>query len=207
MKRTLTTVAVLAFAVPLSACGSSSMSGMNHSTTATTKVLTAAAPAAGATAGAFNDADTAFAQGMIPHHEQAVEMADMALDLQTAAGPKVVALAKAIKAAQDPEITTIKGWLTAWGKDASGAMAGMNHPGGAMPGMMTAADMTSLGKAKAAEFDKSWETMMIAHHKGAIDMANTVIKDGKSADAKKLAAAVIKGQQAEIDQMTALLKG
>ena len=203
MKRTLIAVAVLALAVPLSACSKSTTAGTNQSTTEAAKASTAES----ATTGAFNDADTTFTQGMIPHHEQAVEMADMALDLQTAAGPKVVALAKAIKAAQDPEITTIKGWLTAWGKDASGAMAGMNHPGGAMPGMMTAADMTSLGKAKAAEFDKSWETMMIAHHKGAIDMANTVIKDGKSADAKKLAAAVIKGQQAEIDQMTALLKG
>ena len=207
MKRTLITVAVLALAVPLSACGKSTTAGINQSTTVATKASTAAAPAAAATTGAFNDADTAFAQGMIPHHEQAIEMADMALDPQTAAGPKIVALAKAIKAAQDPEIATMKGWLTAWGRDTSGAMAGMNHSGGAMPGMMTAADMTGLGKAKAAEFDKSWETMMIAHHKGAIDMANIVIKDGKSADAKKLAGAVIKGQQAEIDQMTALLKG
>ena len=207
MKRTLITVAVLAFAAPLSACGSSSMSGMNQSTTVATKASTAAAPAAGTTTGAFNDADTAFAQGMIPHHEQAIEMADMALDPQTAAGPKIVALAKAIKAAQDPEIATMKGWLTAWGKDASGAMAGMNHTSGAMPGMMTAADMTSLGKAKSAGFDKAWATMMTAHHKGAIDMANTVIKDGKFAATKTLAAAVVKGQQAEIDQMTALLKG
>ncbi len=203
MKRTLIAVAVLALAVPLSACSKSTTAGTNQSTTEAAKASTAAS----ATTGAFNDADTTFTQGMIPHHEQAVEMADMALDLQTAAGPKVVALAKAIKAAQDPEIATMKGWLTAWGKDASGAMAGMNHSGGAMPGMMTAADMTSLGKAKAAEFDKAWATMMIAHHKGAIEMANTVIKDGKSADVKKLAAAIVKGQQAEIVQMTALLKG
>ena len=207
MKRTLITVAVLALAVPLSACGTSSTAGINQSATVAAKASTAAAPAAGATTGAFNDADTTFAQGMIPHHEQAIEMADMALDPQTAAGPKVVALAKAIKAAQDPEIATMKGWLAAWGKDASGAMVGMNHSGGAMPGMMTAVDMTSLGKAKAAEFDKVWATMMIAHHKGAIDMANTVIKDGKFAATKTLAAAVVKGQQVEIDQMTALLKG
>ena len=201
MKPTMITAAVLALAIPLSACGSSSMSGMKATTVATM------AKGSGGQAAAFNDADTAFAEGMIPHHEQAIEMADMALDPTAGASAKITTIAKAIKGAQDPEIATMKGWLTAWGKDAPGDMAGMNMSGGAMPGMMTGADMTNLGRMKAVEFDKAWATMMIAHHKGAIDMAKTVIKNGKSADAKTLAAAVIKGQQAEIDQMTALLKG
>lgn len=201
MKPTMITAAVLALAIPLSACGSSSISSMKATTVATM------AKGSGGQAAAFNDADTAFAEGMIPHHEQAIEMADMALDPTAGASAKITTIAKAIKGAQDPEIATMKGWLTAWGKDAPGDMAGMNMSGGAMPGMMTGADMTNLGRMKAVEFDKAWATMMIAHHKGAIDMAKTVIKNGKSADAKTLAAAVIKGQQAEIDQMTALLKG
>ena len=201
MKLTMITAAVLALAIPLGACGSSSAVGTRATTVAAT-----AKDAAGKAA-AFNDADVAFAEGMIPHHEQAIEMADMALDPTAGASAKITTLAKAIKGAQDPEIATMKGWLTAWGKDASGGMAGMDHSMTAMPGMMTGADMTNLGRMKAVEFDKAWATMMIAHHKGAIEMANTVIKNGVSADPKTLAAAVIKGQQAEIDQMTALLKG
>lgn len=201
MKPTMITAAFLALAIPMGACGSSS----TVSTKATT-VATTAKDAAGQAA-AFNDADTAFAEGMIPHHEQAIEMADMALDPTAGASAKITTIAKAIKGAQDPEIAVMNGWLTAWGKDAPAGMAGMDHSTTAMPGMMTGADMTNLGRLTAVEFDKAWATMMIAHHKGAIAMAKTVIKNGKSADAKTLAAAVIKGQLAEIDQMTALLKG
>ncbi len=196
MKRNLFTISALAVGLPLAACGSST-----SKSTATTVIAGAAAKV-----DSFNDADVAFAQGMIPHHEQAVEMADMALDPTAGAGPKIAALAKAIKGAQDPEIATMKGWLTGWGKDAAGGMTGMDHSTGAMPGMMSGADMTTLGKNKGAEFDTMWTTMMIAHHKGAIDMANTELKSGKAAEAKALATAVIKGQQAEIDQMTAMLK-
>jgi uncharacterized protein (DUF305 family) len=199
MKRSLLAISAITLALPLAACGSSTNVG---SKTAETVVAGAAA-----TSGSFNDADVAFAQGMIPHHEQAVEMADMALDPTAGAGAKIAALAKAIKASQDPEIATMKGWLTAWGKDASGAMAGMDHSTGAMPGMMSGADMTTLGKSKGAEFDKIWATMMIDHHKGAIEMANTELKSGQAAEAKTLATAVIKGQQKEVDQMTALVKG
>jgi uncharacterized protein (DUF305 family) len=190
----LLALSIVALVLPLGACGGSTKSST-------------AAPAAAAKPGAHNDADVAFAQGMIPHHEQAIEMADMALDPTTNASSKITALAKAIKGAQDPEIKTMTAWLTAWGKDATGGMAGMDHSGhGAMPGMMSADDMTKLGTLKAAEFDKAWATMMIAHHKGAIEQANAEIKSGSAAEAKALAASIIKAQQAEIDQMTALLK-
>jgi uncharacterized protein (DUF305 family) len=196
--RRFVALTTFALALPLAACGAN---------TKTSTVAPAGSTAAGKAA-VHNDADVAFAQGMIPHHEQAVEMADMALDPATAAGGKITDLAKAIKAAQDPEIKTMKGWLTAWGVDSSGGMAGMDHSGGgAMPGMMSADDMTKLGKLKGVEFDALWATMMIAHHKGAIEQANTEIKNGSSAEAKALAAAIVKAQQAEITQMTALAKG
>jgi uncharacterized protein (DUF305 family) len=196
-KRTVVALSAAAFVLALAACGGS---------TKTSTVAPAVSAVAGK-AGAFNDADVAFAQGMIPHHEQAIEMADIALDPTVGAGGKITALAKAIKAAQDPEIKTMKAWLTAWGKDASGGMAGMDHSGaGAMPGMMSADDMTKLGKAKGPEFDTMWATMMIAHHKGAIEQANTEIKSGSSAEAKALAAAIVKAQAAEIATMTPLAK-
>jgi uncharacterized protein (DUF305 family) len=196
-KRVVLALTVVVLAAPVAACGGS-------------KKTSTVAPGGSAVAGkpgAFNDADVAFAQGMIPHHEQAIEMADMALDPTVGAGAKVTVLAKAIKGAQDPEIKTMKAWLTAWGKDASGAMAGMDHSGHSMPGMMSADDMTKLGKAKGAEFDAMWATMMIAHHQGAIEQANTEIKSGSSADAKALAAAIVKAQQAEIETMKPLAKG
>jgi uncharacterized protein (DUF305 family) len=144
-KRTLLVLTVVALA-PLAACGSTK-----------TSTVTPGGSAVVGKPGAFNDADVAFAQGMIPHHEQAIEMADIALDPTVGAGVKITALAKAIKGAQDPEIKTMKAWLTGWGKDASGAMAGMDHSGHSMPGMMSADDMTKLGKAKGAEFDAMWK--------------------------------------------------
>jgi uncharacterized protein (DUF305 family) len=193
-KRTLLVLTVVALA-PLAACGSTK-----------TSTVTPGGSAVVGKPGAFNDADVAFAQGMIPHHEQAIEMADIALDPTVGAGVKITALAKAIKGAQDPEIKTMKAWLTGWGKDASGAMAGMDHSGHSMPGMMSADDMTKLGKAKGAEFDAMWATMMIAHHQGAIEQANTEIKSGSSAEAKALATAIVRAQQAEVDTMKPLAK-
>jgi uncharacterized protein (DUF305 family) len=193
-KRTLLVLTVVVLA-PLAACGSTK-----------TSTVTPGGSAVVGKPGAFNDADVAFAQGMIPHHEQAIEMADIALDPTVGAGVKITALAKAIKGAQDPEIKTMKAWLTGWGKDASGAMAGMDHSGHSMPGMMSADDMTKLGKAKGAEFDAMWATMMIAHHQGAIEQANTEIKSGSSAEAKALATAIVRAQQAEVDTMKPLAK-
>lgn len=155
---------------------------------------------------AFNDADIAFAQGMIPHHKQAVEMADLAATRASSA--KVKDLATRIKAAQGPEIATMTAWLKSWNKPviaAGGGMAGKNHGGDADMGMMSAADMKSLTASTGAAFDKIFLTMMIEHHKGAIDMANTQRAKGKFTDAKTLADAIATSQQAEIDEMNNLL--
>ena len=98
----------------------------------------------------FNDADVTFAQSMIPHHEQAVEMATMAQE--RASSPEVKQLAEKIAAAQGPEIDTMTGWLEDWGQDISSedSMGGMDHSGGDMSGMMSDDDMESLGAATGA---------------------------------------------------------
>jgi uncharacterized protein (DUF305 family) len=150
-----------------------------------------------ASAGAHNTADTTFAQQMIPHHQQAVEMAKLVPSRTK--NPKVIALAQQIQQAQAPEIQLMTGWLGQWG--AAAPMAGMSG----MPGMMSDADMTSLGKATDAAFDKQWLQMMISHHQGAIDMANTELKQGTSPEAKQLAQRIITAQQAEITTMNTLL--
>ncbi len=153
---------------------------------------------------AFNDADVAFAQGMIPHHTQAVEMADLATTRASAA--KVKDLAVRIKAAQGPEIATMTTWLKSWNKPVT-ASGGMDMGGstGSGMGMMSAADMKSLTASTGTAFDKMFLTMMVEHHKGAIGMANTERATGKSADAKTLADTIVTGQQAEIDEMNKLL--
>ena len=158
---------------------------------------------------AFNDADVSFAQGMIPHHAQAVEMADIASTRASSA--KVKDLASRIKAAQGPEIATMTAWLKSWNKpvtaSSGGGMAGMAGmgSGASAMGMMSDADMKGLGAASGAAFDKMFLTMMIEHHKGAIDMAKTEQTDGKFAATKALAGSIVTAQQAEIDEMGKLL--
>lgn len=152
-----------------------------------------------------NDADVTFAQQMVPHHEQAVEMADAAL--KGSKNQNVLSLAKQIKAAQDPEITMMNQWLKDWDEQTSGhgGMGGMDADDSGM-GMMTDEEMTSLDDATGQEFDTSWLTLMIKHHEGAIAMARTEGKDGSNAEAMKLATAIISGQQSEITTMKGLLR-
>ena len=195
MKRRIGSLtAALVAALVLTGCGSSDSGGDTSGA---------------ADSGKFNDADVAFAQSMIPHHEQAVEMATMAKE--QASSPEVKALAGKIEAAQGPEIETLKGWLEDWGQeespDSEEGMEGMDHgsEGTDMPGMMTDEDMTALENATGAEFDKMFLTMMIEHHNGAIDMAKTEQSDGSNADAKALAEKIEADQTAEIAEMEKLL--
>ncbi|MGW9117625.1 DUF305 domain-containing protein [Streptomyces sp. NPDC055663] len=200
---------VAALALALTACGSSegskadgsSMPGMDHGS---------AGASAPATPGAeFNDADVEFAQQMIPHHQQAIEMAKLADG--RAADPEIKKLATAIEKAQDPEIETMKGWLTSWGKPLPSSsmadMPGMDHgsDGSGMPGMMSDKDMSDLTAAKGKDFDKKFAQLMIGHHQGAVTMAEDEQKNGDNADAKKLAGAVVTAQTAEIEQMNKII--
>lgn len=153
---------------------------------------------------AFNDADTMFAQGMIVHHEQAIEMSEIALDPGSGAGTAVVDLATRIQAAQDPEITLLVGLLSDAGKPTAMDSSG-GHDMSSMEGMMSAEDMEALEAATGAEFDTMWMEMMIDHHTGAISQAETVVADGKNAEIRTLAANIITAQQAEISEMQGLL--
>ncbi|MFE2045838.1 DUF305 domain-containing protein [Streptomyces sp. NPDC059477] len=156
---------------------------------------------ASASQGEHNAADIAFAQGMIPHHRQAVEMADLAAT--RAGSEEVKALAEEIKKAQDPEIETMSGWLTAWGEDVPAADAG--HDGHDMSGMMTADEMTDLESASGQAFDTAFLTLMVKHHEGAVEMAGAEKQDGAYQPALDLADAVISSQSAEIERMNEML--
>ena len=202
-RSTALTGALLAGALALAGCsgdsGHEGMSGMSDSSPS------ASASASGDATAQFNDADVAFAQGMLPHHQQAVEMAQLAT--YRAADPRVKDLAARIEAAQAPEIETLAGWLESWGPEATSS-SGMDHGGtdhGDTGGMMSDEDMTALADASGAEFDRLFLEQMTAHHSGAVQMAETEIAEGQNSDAIAMAEGIRDTQNAEIAQMQQLL--
>ncbi|MFE1551549.1 DUF305 domain-containing protein [Streptomyces sp. NPDC058718] len=202
--------AVTAAGLLLAACGTDdSMSGMGHEgTSAASSASAPASPSASAEAsapGAFNDADVMFAQMMIPHHEQALEMAELADG--RAEDPEVKKLVAAIEGAQDPEIRKMQAWLKGWGKPES-AGAGHGSGGGSghgMAGMMSEKDMKDLAAVKGSAFDRKFAQLMIAHHDGAVAMAKDEQKNGRNASAKKLADDVVRTQSTEIAELRKIL--
>lgn len=154
----------------------------------------------------LNDADIEFAQGMIAHHEQAIEMAEIALDPNVGAGADVTDLATRIAAAQEPEVALMTGWLTAAGEPI-GMDTSDGHDMSDMEGMMSVEQMDALAAATGPDFDRMWLEMMIAHHEGATTQSEAVIADGSNADVLAVAERIITTQQAEIAEMQQLLAG
>lgn len=194
--KTRITLGALAVASLLTACGGSSDSASNS------QPQTVDSAAAGTTeaTGDFNDDDVMFAQMMIPHHEQAIEMADIALDPAIGASEAIKDLATRIEAAQDPEIATMKDFLANWGAPLQ-PDDGMDH-GSMMEGMLSVEELDELAELTGPAFDSRWAEAMIAHHKGAVAMANEVLAGGVNPATKKLAEEIIATQQSEIDELT-----
>ncbi|MER6380653.1 DUF305 domain-containing protein [Streptomyces sp. NPDC001250] len=199
-RRTLTRRAALAAVVAscvlvLAACGGSGA----HAAHGAVGTRGGTAPTAGT---AHNAQDVAFAQAMIPHHQQALEMARLAPGRASSAQVKDLALR--IEKAQDPEIRTMTGWLRSWGEQVP--MTGMDHSGHpGMSGMMSDADMAELKRAQGKGFDTRFLSMMVKHHQGAVQMAGTEKAKGAYGPAKALADAVVSAQNAEIKEMKKLL--
>jgi uncharacterized protein (DUF305 family) len=155
------------------------------------------------------EGDIVFAQNMIPHHEQALEMSALALVAQ--ASPEVTALAKEIQAAQDPEIVLMRKWLRDWNAEE------LPHSGGPgeedeghaheMAGMATGEQLLALSEATGREFDRMWLELMVAHHEGAIEMAEQAAETTDDLEVRALAAEIIAAQAAEIDRMQELQSG
>jgi uncharacterized protein (DUF305 family) len=190
--------AALTVGTALGGCGTNATTPPSSSATSSPPV-----------AQAHNQADIAFAQGMIPHHAQAIAMSKMAV--QRAVSPQVKDLAARIQAAQQPEIDQMSGFLRAWNapvpstNNPMGGMMGQMH--GAMPGMMSGGQMQQLGQDSGAAFDRMFLEMMISHHQGAITMAKTELSNGQNPDARQLAQRIIDAQQREITEMQNLLGG
>ncbi|MFF8908952.1 DUF305 domain-containing protein [Streptomyces olivaceoviridis] len=208
--RTLTRRAALAAvavtgALVLTACGGDNDSAGGGHTGHGSSAAASAPATASASATAHNAQDVSFAQGMIPHHRQALEMAKLADGRASSA--RVKDLASRIEKAQDPEIRTMTGWLTSWGEQAP--MAGMDHSAhsgmSGTSGMMSEADMTALEKATGKDFDTKFLSMMVGHHEGAVEMATTEKEKGQYGPAKTMADAIVTAQNAEIKEMKRLL--
>ena len=133
---------------------------------------------------------------MIPHHQQAIDMSNMAV--KNSSSPEVKKLAKGIIAAQGKEIAQLKYWLTA-----SKSSMTMGHDMG-MGGMLTKNELAALKKLKGGKIDTAFLQAMIAHHEGALEMV-AMLNGSKNSEAKKIATDILKGQSAEINLMKKLL--
>lgn len=145
----------------------------------------------------YTSSDIMFAQMMIPHHQQAVEISDLALEKST--NQRVIDLARQIRDAQAPEITQMKKWLTVAGS------ALMGDHGMAMEGMLSDDEVSTLALSSGDTFDRLFLEGMIAHHEGALTMVS-MIQDSENAEAKTLAANIKSSQSAEIKLMKGYLK-
>jgi uncharacterized protein (DUF305 family) len=182
------TISTLAIA-SLSACASNNVSAPTSSQSVDSMMESS-----------LSDADTMFLQMMIPHHEQAIEMSQLAAT--NTKNPDVLDLAARIEAAQQPEIDLMKKLLSDAGQSVMPGHS-MSH-GMSDDGMMDEVDMAALAVAKDLEFDALYLTGMIGHHNGAISMASEV-SDSSNSDVKTLVSDIVSSQTAEIAEMTKLL--
>ena len=218
MKRTTTlSTLALASALALTGCGTGA-DEQDTGTSAETAAPATAAPETPSTTSAseepiaeeHNDADVMFAQMMVPHHEQAVEMSETLLAKEEVPA-EVADFAQQVIDAQGPEIERMNAMLEAWGQEPmmeSGGMEGMDHGSGSgMSGMMSEEDMQALEDAQGTEASRLYLEQMTAHHEGAVEMARDQVEQGQNPQAVALAQDVIEAQEAEITEMEGLLQG
>jgi uncharacterized protein (DUF305 family) len=189
MTRHITTIATVSLisAFALTGCSASPVLEHNHDMTSTSSEMMST----------MSEGDVMFAQMMIPHHEQAINMSTLAETRSQNAD--VLALARQIKATQAPEISQMTSWLTR-----AGAPMTMGHDMGD-DGMLSEEEIAALSNASGVEFDKLYLSGMIAHHEGAIKMAQNVQRSTNS-EVKTLSDAIIASQTAEIEKMKLLLE-
>ena len=184
LKRAVTTIFIAILALSLSGCASASNKGMDH---------------AGHSSGASSDLssdDVMFLQMMIPHHQQAIDISDLALTKGEDA--ELLALAKNIRDEQAAEIVKMKAWL----EEANASSHSDSH---SMDGMLSDSELAALKKASGKSFDVLWLKAMTGHHTGAIDMA-TMIENPKSAEIKSFGEGIVASQSAQNKAMAAMIK-
>ena len=145
----------------------------------------------------YTGADIMFLQMMIPHHQQAIDISNLAM--KSSQDAELIELAKIIARDQAAEIKQMRAWLV----DA-GASEDMGHSMDGMGGMLSDDELAALSAATGKEFDVLWLKGMTGHHDGAIHMTQ-MIEDAQNADIKAFGTKVIKDQSEQIDQMKKML--
>ena len=218
--RMLAACAGVAVVVGIAGCstsesGSDTASGKASSTSTDASRNASSSQSASAESTTHNAADVTFNQMMIPHHQQAIAMADLVPSRTD--NTAVRELATQIKNAQQPEINQMTERLRSWGvsttpeSQSAQDHGSMDHgsmdmgDGAGGMGMMSEQEMTAMENARGQEFDTLWLKGMIAHHQGAIDMAKTELADGIDPASRALAEQITTSQQAEIDRMRSML--
>ncbi|WP_440219931.1 DUF305 domain-containing protein [Dietzia sp. MNB45] len=220
----LVSAAVTASALALTACAgggddtATATDPAGTSADASAESGTNAPPEPGADApadeGERSAADVMFVRMMIPHHEQAIEMSDIIL-AKSDIPADITALAEKIKAEQAPEIDQMTAWLDQWGQPPGPRDGHRGHGGGGMPvmgndmsmmdGMLSADELQQLFDAEGTDAARLYLEQMIAHHEGAIDMAQGEVSDGTYQPTVDLARSIIDTQQQEIARMREML--
>jgi len=139
-----------------------------------------------------NSTDVMFAQMMIPHHQQAIDMADMALNPSRHASEELRNLASEMKTGQTMEVATLTQLLQQWGEPIS-----MHHHEDMKDGMLSSDELSALSKKQGLTFDQSWARAMIAHHRGALSMVRA-FDTGASLEIQKLNRDIVTAQGQEI---------
>ncbi|MFJ8687478.1 DUF305 domain-containing protein [Micromonospora wenchangensis] len=147
----------------------------------------------------YNTPDVWFVRMMIPHHQQTLQMAELAPD--RAASTQVTAIAARIRGTQGPEIGLLRGWLDARGLAATEP----GHDHGRMPGMQSPEAIRQLTDARGVAFDRLFVQLMTAHHTGAVTMATQLLSAGADQQLNEFANAVATEQTVEIARLRALV--
>ncbi|MEV0594601.1 DUF305 domain-containing protein [Nonomuraea cavernae] len=164
-------------------------------------LLGACAPAGGepvAAAGVVADVnpDVQFSQEMIPHHRQTIRIAELVADRTTNA--YVRRLSEKLIADERADIELMESWLRSWKAQLPPEGADDGH---AMPGMISAAQISVLEKQSGAEFDRTWLTLLAKHLDAGVEMAQTVQIMGSHKPTVDLAGELIAGQRATIAEI------
>ncbi|MGX1751270.1 DUF305 domain-containing protein [Glutamicibacter protophormiae] len=198
MKSTPLTLSALGAAAVLALAGCSAPEPNNPAEYSTHDMGTTS-PSDASVDAAQNEADEMFASMMVVHHEQAIEMSDILLSKRGLA-PEIQQLAQDIKDAQSPEIETLRTWQEQWNVPSE-----QPHSMGEDDGMVSEENLEKLRQAEADEGATLYLEQMIAHHEGAVEMAEQELSEGRFAQAKDMAQRIVDSQTAEIEQMNDLL--
>ncbi|MGN7157566.1 DUF305 domain-containing protein [Dietzia cercidiphylli] len=196
--------ALIAAALTLSACTDSTEDTSAAPTTTAGATTSVTDTATSDQEEEHSETDVMFAQMMIPHHQQAIEMSEIIL-AKDGIPADVTALAEEIKAAQGPEIAQLTDWLEQWGEPTEPQGGHGGHDMSTMDGMLSDDEIQQLSQAQGVDAARMFMEQMIAHHEGAITMAEEEVAGGRYDPAVELAQTIIDTQQQEIDTMRDLL--